>query len=344
MRVRPNQLAAHLEGDLAPIYLVHGSEPLQIEECLDAIRTAARHRGHDERIVLYVESGFDWSEVRRHQDSLSLFADKRLIDLRMAGTKAGKPGAEALVDYAQRPSPDCLLLISAGQLDWRDQKSRWYKALEAAGISVQTWPVPVRQLPRWIAARAESRGLALASDACQALAERAEGNLLAAAQEVDKLRLLHASGEVGLAEALASSGDSTRFHVFDLADAALAGDVSRALKILDGLHEEGTEALYVAFALAREVRTLAAMADQLRRGDGRGEVMARHRVRDQRRNLVGAALERHRPAAWPLMLRAAMRVDRVVKGAERGNPWDELAKLALMISGMLIVPASTYNR
>lgn len=343
MRIRPNQLSSHLERDLAPIYLVHGAEPLQIEESLDAIRSAAKSRDHDERVVLHVDGSFDWSVLRQYQDSLSLFAQKRLIDLRMAGAKAGKPGTQALVEYAERPNPDCLLLVSAGALDWREQKSRWFKALESAGTSVQTWPVPVHQLPKWIATRARERGLRLADDACQALAERVEGNLLAAAQEIDKLHLLHGGREVTLADALASSGDSTRFHVFDLTDAALGGDLPRTLKILRGLEEEGTEPIYASWALAREVRSLAAMSEELSRGSGRGEVLARHRVRDKRRALVGAALDRHRPGAWPLMLRAAMRLDRVVKGAERGTAWDELEKLALMLGGMLLVPMSTYT-
>lgn len=343
MRIRPNQLATHLEGNLAPIYLVHGAEPLQIEESLDAVRAAARRRDHEERVVLHVDASFDWSLLRQYQDSLSLFAEKRLIDLRMAGAKAGKPGTQALVDYAERPNPDCLLLVSAGALEWREQKSRWFKALESAGASVQTWPVPAHQLPKWIDARARDRGMSLADDACQALAERAEGNLLAAAQEIDKLRLLHREQKITLADALASSGDSTRFHVFDLADAALGGDLPRTLKILRGLKEEGTEPIYASWALAREVRSLAAMSEELGRGSARGEVLARHRVRDKRRALVGAALDRHRPGAWSLMLRAAMRLDRVVKGAERGAPWDELEKLALMLGGMLLVPMSTYT-
>ena len=341
VRVRPEHLPRRLEeGTLAPVYLVHGSEPLQIEESLDAIRTAARARGHDERIVLHVDPGFDWSVLRQFRDSRSLFAEKRLLDLRLERPRPERDGAQALLHYAERPNPDCVLLLSAGGLDWREQRARWYQALDAAGAVVQTWPVPPRQLPRWIAERARRRGLLLADDAAAALAERVEGNLLAAAQEVEKLHLLHGKGRVELDDALASSADSSRFSVFDAADAAMAGDAVRTLRVLARLREEGIEIIFVSFALAREIRALASMADAISRGESEARVLGRHRVRERRRPLVARALHRHRPPAWPAMLRQAARLDRVIKGAERGRAWDEAARLALMLAGVPILPAS----
>ena len=336
MRLRPDQLPRHLCGELAPIYIVHGAEPLQLEESLDAIRAAAREQGHAERVVLHADAGFDWMLLRQYQDSLSLFADKRLIDLRLAGAKPGKPGTEALVAYTERPSPDNLLLVSAGALEWREQKSRWYRALESSGAAIQTWPVPAPRLPDWIQKRASAAGLELATDAAQALAERVEGNLLAAAQEIDKLRLLQREGHVSLADALASAGDSSRFHVFDLADSALSGDATRTARIVRGLQGEGTEVVYASWALAREIRSLCTMADEVGLGEEPGAVLARHGVRDRRKRVVNGALQRHPPAAWRAMLRAAVELDRVVKGAERGDAWDELEKLALMICGKMI--------
>ena len=334
MRIRPEDLSRRLSrGALAPVYFVYGSEPLQIEESLDAIRSTARAQGHDERIVLHADAGFDWSELRQYQDSLSLFAEKRLVDLRLARPKPERAGAEALLHYAERPNPDCVLLLSAGALDWREQRARWYRALDAAGAVVQTWPVPPRQLPRWIAERGRRRGLAIAQDAAAALADRVEGNLLAAAQEVDKLLLLHGSGRIDLDDALASSADSSRYGAFDAGDAAMAGNAVRTLRVLERLREEGTEITYVSFALAREIRALASMADAMSRGENEARVLARHRVRDRRRGLVSHALHRHRSGDWIAMLRQAVHLDRVIKGAERGAAWDEAARLALMLAG-----------
>ena len=338
MRVRSEDLSRRLSrGALAPVYFVFGSEPLQIEESLDAIRSTARAQGHDERIVLHADTGFDWSELRQYQDSLSLFAEKRLIDLRLSRSKPERAGAEALLRYAERPNPDCVLLLSAGALDWREQRARWYRALDAAGAVVQTWPVPPRQLPRWIADRGRRRGLVIAEDAAAALADRVEGNLLAAAQEVDKLLLLHGRGRIDLDDALASSADNSRYGAFDAGDAAMAGNAVRALRVLDRLREEGTEITYVSFALAREIRALASMADAMSKGEIETRVLARHRVRDRRRGLVSHALRRHRPGDWIAMLRQAVHLDRVIKGAERGAAWDEAARLALMLAGAPIL-------
>ena len=344
MRIRPEDLPRRLEGGaLAPVYLVHGSEPLQIEESLDAIRAAARARGHDERIVLHAEAGFDWSELRQYRDSLSLFAEKRLVDLRIGRARLERGADQTLLHYAGRPNPDCVLLVSAGGLDWREQRARWYQALEKVGAVVQTWPVPPRQLPRWVAMRARRLGLVLDEDAAAALAERVEGNLLAAAQEVDKLRLLHGPGRIDLDDALSSSADSSRFGVFDAADAAMAGDAARALRVLGRLREEGTQITHVSFALAREIRALASMADAVARGEDEARVLGRHRVRERRRPLVARALRRHRRPAWPAMLRQAAYLDRVIKGVERGGAWDEAARLALMLSGAATLRARAFD-
>ena len=325
------------------MYLVYGNEPLQIEESLDAIRAAARAQGHDERIVLHADGGFDWSELRQYRDSLSLFAEKRLLDLRLGRPKLDRSASQALLHYAERPNPDALLLLSAGALDWREQRARWFQSLDAAGAVVQTWPVPPRELPRWIAVRARRLGLVIEEDAAAALAERVEGNLLAAAQEVDKLRLLHGSGRVFLDDALASSADSSRYGVFDAGDAAMAGDAARALRILGRLREEGTEITYVSFALAREIRALASMADAVSRGEDEGRVFGRHRVRERRRGLIARALRRHRSGAWAAMLRQAAHLDRVIKGAERGTAWDEASRLALMLAGAAVLRATSFD-
>ena len=190
VRVRPEQLARHLGRGLASVYVVHGDEPLQREESLDAIRAAARAAGFSERIVLHAETGFDWSELEAHAASLSLFADRRLIDLRLPGGSPGRDGGPVLAQYAANPPPDMVLLLSCRRLDRRSTATKWFRALEGAGDVVEVFPVGSRDLPRWIVDRGAERGVPFERDAAVALAERSEGNLLACAQEVDKLRLL----------------------------------------------------------------------------------------------------------------------------------------------------------
>ena len=301
MRIRPEDLSRRLSrGALAPVYFVFGSEPLQIEESLDAIRSTARAQGHDERIVLHADTGFDWSELRQYQDSLSLFAEKRLIDLRLSRSKPERAGAEALLHYAERPNPDCVLLLSAGALDWREQRARWYRALDSAGAVVQTWPVPPRQLPRWIAERGRRRGLAIAGDAAAALADRVEGNLLAAAQEVDKLLLLHGRGRIDLDDALASSADNSRYGAFDAGDAAMAGNAVRALLFRIGESHAGEENWLQAVDYLREADRLYDLP------------MIGQTLREGRRQLVGEVVpsdEIVKTLTDPLRARVQPRVD-----------------------------------
>ena len=343
MRLRPDQLSSHLAEPLAAIYAICGNEPLQLEEGLDQIRAAARNQGYLDRVVLHVEPGYDWGTLCQYRDSLSLFSDRRFIDLRMPTGKPGAAGAAALRDYAARPNPDCVLLVSAGKLERREQSSAWFKALEANGVAIQVWPVNASHLPRWIQDRARSQGLELDDDAAGAVAERVEGNLLACAQEIDKLRLLHEPGRVTLEQVLAAVGDSARFSVYDLADSTLAGDGVRTVRILAGLREEGTEPSLVSWALAREIRAVCAMAGEIEGGAPVERVLANHRVWDRRKGMIRAALRRHSSADWIRILHQAAAVDRVIKGARRGDPWDELLRLGLSTGGMMILREYSYN-
>lgn len=333
MRQRPEQLAAHLQQSLAPIYLVCGDEPLQAMEAADAIRGAARRAGHGERQVFHVESGFDWDQLAAAADNLSLFAEQRLIELRMPDGKPGDAGSKALTAYAANPPEDTLLLISAGRLDKRQQQSKWFKALESAGVVVQVWPVEAKALPGWIGERMRARGLNPSQAAAGLLAEKVEGNLLAAAQEVEKLALLHGEGEVDEAAVAAAVSDSSRYDVFELVDTALSGDAARVVRVVDGLRDEGTEPTLVLWALGREVRALAAMAADVAGGSSPERVMGEYKVWNRRKGPVGAALKRAGPNRWRGLLQRAARADRIVKGAEWGNAWEELLQLALLMAG-----------
>jgi DNA polymerase III subunit delta len=334
MRVRPEQLEANLARGLRPVYLVSGDEPLLVQEAADAIRARARAQGHGERELMNVEAGFDWSALLAACESLSLFAERRLIELRMPTAKPGDPGARALEAYAARPAEDAVLLIVAGKLDAGAQKSKWLAALDAAGVIVQVWPVDARQLPGWIAARMRTRGMAPTAEAVALLAARVEGNLLAAAQEIDKLLLLHGTGAIDADAVAAAAADSARFDVYDLAGCVLEGDAARAVRILEGLRGEGVEPPLVLWALARELRGLAAMAFEVERGAPPDAVLGRHRVWEKRKPLMRRALQRHGAARWQALLRQCGRVDRVLKGAAPGRVWDELLQLTIHIAGV----------
>ena len=343
MRLRIDQLDKHLKGSLAPVYVLGGDEPLQIQEARDAIRAAAGKQGFDERVVLSAETGFDWGTFRAHAASLSLFGDRQIIDLRLASGKPGDAGARALKDYAADPPQDNRLLVTMDKFDRGSTATQWYKALEKAGVAIRTWPVESQRLSGWIRRRASARGLTLSAGAAQALGERVEGNLLACAQEIDKLHMLHGEARLDLEDVLHSVADSARFDVFDLVDASLAGDAARSVRILHGLREEGVAPPLVAWALTRELRSVSRMAGDMAGGADIDRVMASHRVWDKRRGLVTRALRRHPAAVWLDILHQAAGIDRITKGGAPGNPWDALESLALAMGGLMLGAGKPYN-
>lgn len=336
MQLKPEQLTHHLKQGLAPIYLIYGDEPLLVQEAADAVRASARAQGYSEREVFTVESGFDWQHLVEASNNLSLFAERRILEVRMPTAKPGDAGAKALRAYAERPAEDTLLLVVSGKLDAQQRKSKWVQALESAGVAVPIWPVDNQALPAWIQRRLQARGLRPTADAVQMLAERVEGNLLACAQEIDKLALLCDEASLDAAAVARAVADSARFDVFGLVDVVLAGESARSLRMLTGLRNEGVEPVILVWALARELRSLATMAWEVARGATPQSVMARHRVWKSRQAVIGKALARHRLAAWQAMLAQCARLDRSVKGqlaGGQGNPWDELVQLCLRVSG-----------
>lgn len=333
MQLKPEQLAQHLKKQLAPIYFIYGDELLIVQEAADAIRAAARAQGYSEREVFNADKDFDWNQLIESSNSLSLFAERRILEVRMPSGKPGDAGGKALREYAARPAEDTLLLIVSGKLDAQQRKSKWVTDLEAAGVGIPVWPVEVQQLPQWIRARMHGLGLKPTPEAVELLAERVEGNLLACAQEIDKLRLLLGEGPVDAAAVTAAVADSARFDVYGLVDAALAGEADRSLRMLTGLRGEGVEPVLVVWALARELRSLAGMAWEMARGESAGAVMTRHRVWAKRQPVVGKALSRLRPEGWQALLAGCARIDRIIKGLAPGNPWDELVHLCLRLAG-----------
>lgn len=340
MKLSPAQLDKHLQGALAAVYVVSGDEHLLCQEACDAIRSACRRQDYSERQVFNAETGFDWNQLAEAGASLSLFAERRLLELRIPNGKPGDKGAAAILDYLARPAEDTVLLISLPKLDGNTQKTKWAKALiEGKNAQfLQIWPVDAAQLPQWIRQRLAQSGLAADQQAVELIAARVEGNLLAAAQEIEKLKLLAEGGQVTVETVQAAVADSARYDVFGLIDAALLGQPEHVLRMLDGLRGEGVEAPVILWAVAREVRQLANIAQQYAQGTplDRAFSQARPPVWEKRKPLVSRALQRHDAQGWQRLLMAAQGIDEQIKGQAEGDPWIGLSRLCLALSGRRI--------
>lgn len=340
MRLRPEQLAGHLGGDLLPVYLVSGDEPFQLGQACDAIRHQAREAGFTDRKLLQVDRSFDWNELAACAATLSLFAERQLVELRLPTGKPGDAGSKALVAWCATPPDDTLLLIVSGKLDKAQQNTKWFKALDRAGAVIQVWPVATEKLPGWIRQRMQARDMQPTPAAVAMLADRIEGNLLAADQELEKLRLLSGRGEIDVEQVAAAVSDSARYDVFGLVDAALLGDAARTARILFGLRGEGLEPVLALWALTRELRSLTGMSRALAQGQPMGQVLEQYRVWDKRKPSVQAALRRYPPKRWQGLLWQADEVERIVKGQAAGKPWEELLQLGLKIAGQPLFRAA----
>ncbi len=339
MKIKPEQLAGQFKKGLAPLYIISGDEPLLVQEASDLVRKFAREAGCHERIVMTVEKGFDWHSLSQESGGMSLFAEKRLLELRLPTGKPGDAGGKALRAYAEAPATDDILLIVAGKVDTKSQQTKWYKTLEAAGVAVPIWPLDVQQLPAWINRRMKANNMQPVGEAAQVLAERVEGNLLACAQEIDKLFLIHGAAEIDADMIVDAVANSARFDVFGLVDTALAGNGERVARMMTGLRSEGVEPILILWALAREIRTLSSMSFEVSRGISPDQVMRNQRVWENRKPLIKKGLRRS-PRQWWYLLHRAGQIDRMIKGQATGNVWDELLQLGLMMAGIRLVKAS----
>lgn len=332
MELSPDRLADQLARGLAPLYVLWGEEPLTLLEAEDAIRAAAIQAGHGERKVHTVQGKFDWNRVFAGSDNLSLFASKSLLEIRIPSGKPGVEGGKALEKLAAALPPDTLTLISLPGLEWKSTKSKWFGALAAAGTVIQSRPVERAQLPAWIGRRLAARGFKAAPDALNYLAERVEGNLLAAKQEIDKLALLLPPGPLSLADIQQAVVDVSRFEPEQLQDTLFSGDWARYTRILDSLRQEGEAPPVVLWQVAAAIRLLLRLKWGLERRESLSQLMAAARVWDKRRPAVETGLKRHARAPLQDALRACALVDRQIKGAAPGDPWISLAGISLILS------------
>ena len=332
MRISQESLAGALAGGLRSAYLVTGAEPLLIGEACDLIRRAARGAGYAERELHFLDRGFDWNRLLAGAANLSLFGERRLIELRLAGP-IDTAAARSLGELAAHPPPDTLLLVS-GELEHRSLQSAWVLAFERDAVLVLTRPVGREELPRWIATRLAERGVTLDASASRLLAERVEGNLLAAQQEVERIALAWPGGSLDEAAVAELVADSARYDVFELATAAFAGEGARALRILAGLRAEGQEPPLLLWALLSDLRALSRVTLRLTRMRSIDEAFRAERVWASRQPALRAALPRlSRPAIDGLIV-AAGRADRMAKGALAGDPWLALEALVARIAGV----------
>ena len=343
MQLALNQLEGHLSKGLKPLYLLHGDEPLLQQEAQDAIRASAGERGYSERSSYTVQGAhFDWSAVLAAGGSLSLFADRQIIDIRIPSGKPGKDGSAALQQIAANAqgNDSVLTLVSLPRLDKATRSSAWFTALEGAGVGIAIEPIAREQLPGWIATRLAAQGQRVAGGVegqhtLQFFADRVEGNLLAAHQEIQKLALLYPSGELSAAQVESAVLNVARYDVFQLSEAVLAGQLGRVQRMLDGLRAEGEAEVLVHWALAEDIRQLARVRAAMDAGRPLPMALREARVWGKKERLYERLLPRLGSRQAAQLLLAAHRVDGIVKGLKApgwpGEPWQALLRLAMQM-------------
>ncbi len=333
MQLAPAQLAAHLAKGLAPLYVVHGDEPLLAIEAGDQIRAAARSAGCDEREVLVVEPGFKWDAFSAASRNLGLFGGRTMVDLRLPTGKPGIEGARALEDCAAHPNADTIVLVTMPRADRATQSSAWFQALEAAGVVVAVQALERSELPAWIAARLARAQQRASAETLQFLADTTEGNLLAAQQEIEKLALLFPAGELDARAVEEAIADVARFDVFQLSEAWLAGDAARACRILAALEGAGEGVPLLVWQLGEDLHALAAVFTAQAAGTNASAALRNARVWGKRQAAMERAVRRVPPSTLPSLLMRLARLDALAKGIGRGNVWDALRELALALAG-----------
>ena len=351
MQLAPGQLAAQLSKGLRSLYTLHGDEPLLVQEALDAIRATARAQGFTERTVHVVAGAhFDWSEVLAAGGSLSLFADKQILEVRIPSGKPGKDGSTALQHLAQQAegNTDTLTLVVLPRLDKVAKTAAWFGALEKFGITIQVEPVERGALPQWIAQRLQAQGQRVQAgvdgqQTLQFFADRVEGNLLAAHQEIQKLALLYPAGELQWAQVESAVLNVARYDVFKLSEAVLGGQRLRVQRMLDGLQAEGEAEVLVHWALAEDIRALQRVKTAMDTGKPLPMALRENRVWGAKERLFERVLPRMPSPLIAQLLQSAHHVDGIVKGLKQpdwpADPWHALHRLAGMLCAACVVPA-----
>jgi DNA polymerase III subunit delta len=324
VKISTRQLEGHLKKGIAPLYAVHGAETLLALEAADRIREAARKDGCTEREVFFAEPGVDWNRIGASAANMSLFSTKRLVELRIPTGKPGADGGKAIEAWCARLPPDAITLVVLPKLEWQQQKSKWYEALERAGVLVEAKAVSRDELPEWLAERLSRQQQRASVETLEWLADRVEGNLLAARQEVEKLSLLLPAGEITLAAIREAVTDVSRFDRDTLLEAIHAGDAGRMARVVASLEAEGEPLPLLLWTLAEELRLMMALSAGQR---------PRRYLPPDRMAAIQRTARRHGAASFDRELLRAHRIDRMIKGVETGDPWDSVVDLALGLAG-----------
>ncbi len=329
MKISSEDLPRQLAKGLAPLYVIHGEALLLSIEAADAIRAAARAAGHEEREVLTAEPGFKWGELRNSAQSLSLFSSRKLVELRIPSGKPGVEGAQAIPDYCEQLNADTVTIVTLPRLDKTAQNSKWFTALADHGVLIASEEIALNALPDWIAGRLQRQGQIADRDTLRFLAERVEGNLLAAWQEIQKLALLFPAGPLSFEQVKDAVMDVARYDVFKLSEAMLAGDAGRFARILEGLRAEGEATVLILWSLLEDIRALARVSRAVQRGGNLAGALRDARVWGVRQKLVERAVRRFTPVTAERALRRTAHIDKVIKGLRDGDAWDELLQLGV---------------
>ncbi len=333
MKVYPDNLAGDLKKRLRKLYIVSGDEQLLVQEATDMVRRSLRSYGFIERELFHVEAGFDWSSLLQSASSMSLFVEKKLIEVRLTSGRPGSQGGKVLTELLDQLNGDNVLLLVLPRVGQDVQRSNWFKTLFAEGAFVQIWPIEAKDLPGWLTNRFRDAGFKVTRDAVELMADRVEGNLLAAAQEIERLKLKAVGRVVDVREITDEVTDSARYDVFKLLDSAIAGDAEKSIRMIKGLKAEGVEIMFILAMTVKELRNLEKMKTGLETGRSRQTVLKSAKVWKNREALVSKCLHRQNLDGLRRMVSSIGQTDRVVKGLEIGDPWRILEDVILDLSG-----------
>ena len=330
MKISSRQLASHLAKGLARIYAVHGAETLLALEAADRIRDAARAAGATEREIFFAEPGVDWNRLGAAASNLSLFASQRLVEIRIPTGKPGTEGARAIEKWCARPPEDATTLVLLPELDWQALKTNWFASLEREGVAVEARAITREELPEWLAQRLSRQGQRASVETLEWIADRVEGNLLAARQEVEKLALLLPAGDITLAAVREAVTDVSRFERDTLVEAIHAHDPARIARAIGSLEAEGEPLPLLLWTLAEELR----LAMTVSAGERPRRFLPPDRI-----DALQKTARKHDTASFHRELLRAHRIDRMIKGIETGNPWENILELAMGIAGRPVIAA-----
>ena len=333
MKIYPEKLPDYLSDPSHWFYIISGDEPLLVQECCDTLRAHAKSNGFTEKTRFHIDHKFDWDQITLSFLNQSLFAEKKLIELYLPTGKPGTSGAKALQALISKAPEDTLLVLITGKLDLATQKTKWFTAIEKSSIFIPIWPIEAHKLPAFIKQRLNQSGINTDAKGIQAIADCVEGNLLAASQEIEKLKMQYGQSTLSFEQVKDALTDNARFNIFELVDCALNGDANRIARILKQLEQEATAPILILWALAKEIRTLASISHAMRQGQSKEQCFKNFRIWNNRTALVSKGLQRHPLTNWQRLLQMANTLDAMIKGQAKGKVWDELLKLSLLMAG-----------